>query len=302
MQHDLEVIHETQRETVSHNNELRAYNNQLRREVADLRAQLSYATETLTTHVREQVESARSTGSSETKLQEVVDEQNKTIQKLTQEKNANIKRIQKLERSQNAGHAPLLSNSANPNTTSKKTKAQGRRERLELERLSAPTPAPAPISAPAPAPAPISAPAPTPAPTPARAPPVSANARSAVKEEEMMDVMVIDSDNGFEESVPGLALSEGISRGVIEQLKRYMRKRTGKKNLLSFLNNGTKNKCFCIHEVISKGRNASARLFPSTKVCEVNGTACDFLIEVIETLSGNKLRTFSPWGDYTPST
>ncbi|KAL6913759.1 hypothetical protein ACHAPO_002212 [Fusarium lateritium] len=288
MKHDLELVHEKQRDTAMLNSDLRDYNNQLRGEVADLRAQLAYATQTLTAQIREQVDGARSAGSSEKRLQAVVDEQKKAIQKLVQEKNTNLKRIKTLE---NQNKSQVL----NPKAERKKTKAQKKREKREAElekreierekrelrgRISILPPAPA--QTPASAHTPIL--------------PTSANLHNTIKEE----MMVIDDDT--DETIPGLALLEDNSHSteVIEQLKRYMTKRTGRKNLPSFLTNGTKNKCFCIHEVVAIGCSASVQLFPSTKVCKVGGPTCNFLVEVVETASGNRLRTFSPWGVYTP--
>ncbi|RGP66786.1 hypothetical protein FSPOR_6381 [Fusarium sporotrichioides] len=172
MHHDLDLIHDTQRETASLNGELQDYNNQLRGQVADLRAQLSYATQTLTAQIREQVKIARSAASSVERLQEVVDKQKKTIYKLVQEKKASDKNIQTLERSQNQDHPSLPLRPVNAKAETKKTTSQKRRERREakrekrelererqeLERLSTPAPAPGFIQAPVTAPAPTSFP------------------------------------------------------------------------------------------------------------------------------------------------
>ncbi|GKU17711.1 unnamed protein product [Fusarium langsethiae] len=165
MQHDLDLIHDTQRETASLNGKLQDYNNQLRGQVADLRAQLSYATQTLTAQIREQVKIARSAASSVERLQEVVDKQKKAIHKLVQEKKASDKNIQTLERSQNQDHPSLPLRPVNAKAETRKTTSQKRRERREakrekreLERLSTLAPAPGFIQAPVTAPAPPSFP------------------------------------------------------------------------------------------------------------------------------------------------
>ncbi|KAG8669446.1 hypothetical protein FPOAC2_08776 [Fusarium poae] len=293
MQHDLDLVRENQRDTAILNGDLRDYNNQLRGEVADLRAQLTYATRTLTAQIQEQVDRARSTGSSEKKLRDVVDEQKRAIQKFVQEKKTNLQRIKTLE-NQIKGQAH------NAKAEPKKTKAQKKREKREAERekreierekrelgrLSALHPAQAQSQAA------VSASAHTPI------SPAGANLPNTIKEE----MMAIDDDTAADGIVPGLALLEddSHSKEVIEQLKRHMAKRTGSKKLPSFLNSGTKNKCFCIHEVLAMGSSACKPLLPSKSYCMVLGPTCNFLVEVVETASGNRLRTFSPWGVYTP--
>ncbi|RGP76406.1 hypothetical protein FLONG3_5290 [Fusarium longipes] len=292
MQHDVEAMSEMQRDTANHNAELRAYNNQLRGEIADLRAQLSYATSTLSAQIREQVDSAKSTGSSERKLQGVIDEQHKALIKISREQKTNVKRIEQLKQSLSEAKRAQQSQQNATNPEQKKTKGQRRRERLERERLSALVPAPTPESAPVPVRPQVANPTP--------APSWTTNPQNIVTKKEVIDLMDIDNEDTEEERFMALLDDNSHEKHVVEQLKRYMRRRTGKKNLMSFFNDGKKNQCFCIHEVVSRGKAASTQLFPTTKPCRVNGAACDFLVEVIQTDSGRKLRTFSPWGTYTP--
>ncbi|KAG8355143.1 hypothetical protein FVEN_g6909 [Fusarium venenatum] len=254
MKHNLELVHKKQRDTALLNSDLRDYNNQLRGEVADLRAQLTYAIQTLTAQIREQVDGARSAGSSAKRLQDVIKGQVLNL-KTERQKTKTQKKREK------------------PEAESEKRKIE--REKRELRgRIS------------------ILPPAPAQTPSSAHTPilPAGASLHNTIKEE----IMVIDDDT--DETIPGLALLEDNSHSaeVIEQLKRNMNKRTGKKNLPSILKNGTKNKCFCIHEVVSIGSSASVQLIPSTEVCKVGGPTCNFLVEVVETASGNRLRTFSP--------
>ncbi|CEI69378.1 unnamed protein product [Fusarium venenatum] len=272
MKHNLELVHKKQRDTALLNSDLRDYNNQLRGEVADLRAQLTYAIQTLTAQIREQVDGARSAGSSAKRLQDVVDEQKKPFRNS----------IKTLENQIKGQVLNLKTERQKTKTQKKREKPEAESEKRKIEREKRELRGRISILPPAPAQTPSSAHTPI--------LPAGASLHNTIKEE----IMVIDDDT--DETIPGLALLEDNSHSaeVIEQLKRNMNKRTGKKNLPSILKNGTKNKCFCIHEVVSIGSSASVQLIPSTEVCKVGGPTCNFLVEVVETASGNRLRTFSP--------
>ncbi|CAF3460214.1 unnamed protein product [Fusarium graminearum] len=311
MQQDIGILHEKQREITSQNRHLWAYNSQLRRDVSDLRTQLSYTAQDLAARIQEQSNFDRLAGSydKETRLQGRIDEQNEIIEKLLQDKIANANRIQTLERSQIKGTEPppQIIADAEP----KKTKSQKRRERRQAENearckeqsekrerrrgrnnlkreknklnnLSTPASVPAPAH------------------TPAQ--PVRVTRSNSIKAEEIADLELTNDNAAAEDIVSDLLLLDdnSHSKEAIEQLKRYIAKCTSRKNLHSFLQNGTKNRCFCFHEVAAKGSGATEQLFPSGKYCKVNGPYCNVLVQVVETASGNRLRAFFPWGAYAP--
>lgn len=280
MQRDQDVLLRHQQQLEDHNRELQNTNNYLRGEVADLRAQLSYATQTLTARIQEQVDGARATGVSEGRLRDVVDEQHQALQHFVRENKAATRRIQELQQGQSGDHAT-------PANRLRKTKGQRRRgRRLEdryrkaMERFAAAEDKAAEErqtqqrqtqNAPR---------------SPPVAPPIT---DGTVKDEQGDSIMVLDDDE--EGKVPGLPLVEdcNLDDDVVEQLTAIMKKRTGKKNLLAFLEHGARNKSFCVHEITSKGQNASKPLL-SSQPCRIHGCDYTFRAKAIETDSGVKMQ------------
>ena len=280
MQREQDVLLRHQQQLEDHNRELQNTNNYLRGEVADLRAQLSYATQTLTARIQEQVDGARATGVSEGRLRDVVDEQRQALQHFVRENKAATRRIQELQQGQSGYHAT-------PATGFKKTKRQQQRERrLEaryrkaMERFAAAEDKAAEErqtqqrqtqNAPR---------------SPTLAPPIT---DGTVKDEQGDSIMVLGEDE--EGKVPGLPLVEdcNLDDDVVEQLTAIMKKRTGKKNLLAFLEHGARNKSFCVHEITSKGQNASKHLL-SSQPCRIHGCNCTFRARAVETDSGVKMQ------------
>ena len=280
MQRDQDELVHYQQQLEDHNRELQNTNNYLRGEVADLRAQLSYATQTLTARIQEQVDGARATGVSESRLRDVVDEQRRALQRLERENKAATRRIQDLQQGQSGHHAT-------PANRLRKTKGQRRRERrLEarkreaMERFAAADDRAAEQrqteqrqSQNAP-----------------RLPPVAPPIKDGtVKDEQSDSVMVLGEDE--EGKVPELPLVEdcNLDDDVVKQLTAIMKKRTGKKNLLAFLEHGARNKSFCIHEITSKAQNASKPLL-SSQPCRIHGCDYTFRAKAIETDSGVKMQ------------
>ncbi|KAJ4136446.1 hypothetical protein NW768_004059 [Fusarium equiseti] len=290
-----EALVRNQRDLEDHNRDLQNINNYLRGEVADLRAQLSYATQTLTARIREEVDSARDTGVSQGRLRDVVDEQRRALQHFVRENKAATRRIQELQQGQSGAHTA-------PANRPRKTKGQRRREAREArqreaaERLADQIP-PGPRNVEgrvaeqrqtqrqttqnAPHPLPVAPTVPD----------------ETVKDEQGDSIMVLDDVE--EERVPGLPLVENgnLNNDVVEQLTAIMKKRTGKKNLHAFLEHGARNKSFCIHEVTSKGKNASTPLL-STQPCRILGCNYTFRVKAVETGSGVKMKIthFKPAG------
>ncbi|RBR23087.1 uncharacterized protein FIESC28_04082 [Fusarium coffeatum] len=261
MQRDQDALLRHQQQLEDHNRELQNTNNYLRGEVADLRAQLSYATQTLTARIQEQVDGARATGVSEGRLRDVVDEQRQALQNFVRENKAATRRIQELQQGQRG-------DPATPANGLRKTKGQRRHDRAAEQRQTQQRQT---QNAPR---------------LPSVAPTVTGG---TAKYEQGDSIIVLDDDE--EDKVPGLPLVEdcNLDDDVIEQLNAIMKKRTGKKNLLAFLEHGARNKSFCGHEITSKGQNASKPLL-SSQPCRIHGCNYTFRAKAVETDSGVKMR------------
>ncbi|KAJ4024524.1 hypothetical protein NW752_003093 [Fusarium irregulare] len=293
MQRDQDELIRYQQQLEDHNRELQNTNNYLRGEVADLRAQLSYATQTLTARIHNQVDGTRATDVSEGRLRDDMDEQRRALERLERENEAAARRIQELRQGQSRDYST-------PANGLRKTKGQRRREAREarqrrgVERLAVRTSlgprhpdggaaeqrqtqqqATQNVSD--------------------RLPVAPIIPDVTVKEEQDDSVMVLDDVK--EEWVPGLPLLESrhLNDDVVLELTAVMEHPMAKEDVLAFLEHGTRNRTFCIHEIIAKGKDASTPLLSSqpcgTLGCKFTCRAC-----AVETDSGVKMRitTFIP--------
>ncbi|KAJ4136444.1 hypothetical protein NW768_004057 [Fusarium equiseti] len=277
--------------------ELKLQNRELRNTIDYLRGELLSATN----EIQEHVDRLRDMESSERKLKDTVENKRKCIEKLNREKNnletilesserdlrvvvkkqddgikqllrervAATMRIKELERSQSGESGAKRSNTTPADSEAKRQK---REQNLEAMKKAAAGQGVV---------------------LPPRPPPVPPTVIMKVEDEQNDSYMTSDDE---EQSVPGLPLVEyGLNRNIIEQLTEIMKTPKSKRRLESFLEHGERDKYFCAHKVLRKGKSISTPLLPK-QACPSQNCKHNFRVMVKDTTSGVKLHT----APYTP--
>jgi regulator of replication initiation timing len=236
--------------------ELQDSNDGLEEEVANMRAKLSFATDTIINEIQDRIDTATFAGPTVRVLKEQIAEQTNTIEKLKTQKKRVVTELSQLQ------------------LQSKKKRRSSKETKIEKVK-SASQSAPSDDNTAATSPSLASTSGNTPCSTPSAREFVSYSVEKVMRER----------------LVPG----EHLTVGVIFQLQRALRKKTKEgKNVYSFINRGKIGRYHCFHEVCEKGPDASVEQRLADAGCQFGSDKCNFLVKAVIVGSHRKLQIYNP--------
>lgn len=244
----------TRKESSERIRELEDNNHGLQEEVANMRAQLSFATGTIINEIQDKVDTATFVRSTVHELKEQVADQTDTIQKL---KTYNKRLITEIVR--------LNSQSKKKRKSSKSTKMKKEKPDHHVEPFDADAAA-----------------NPSPTTTTAQAPahePSAQGSEPYVIEDVMRERLIVD---------------EHLTVRVMSQFQQALCKRTHEgKNLFEFIHQGRTGRYYCFHEVCEKGPQASIGQRLDNGGCKLGSDKCNFLVKAVSVGSHRKLQIYN---------
>ncbi|QGI93801.1 hypothetical protein CEK26_006870 [Fusarium fujikuroi] len=247
---------DAQKESSERIRELEDNNHSLQEEVANMRAQLSFATGTIINEIQDKVDTATFAGSTVHALKEQVADQTDTIQQL---KTYNKRLITEIVR--------LNSQSKKKRKSSKSSKIKKEKPDHHVEPFDA--------DAAATTPSPITATAQAPAHEP------SAQVCEPYVITDVMRERLIEDGH--------------LTLSVMAQFQQALSKRNNEgKNLFEFIHQGRTGRYYCFHEVCEKGPRASVEQRLANGGCKLGSDKCNFLVKAVSVGSHRKLQIYNP--------
>ncbi|KLP04825.1 uncharacterized protein LW94_12798 [Fusarium fujikuroi] len=247
---------DAQKESSERIRELEDNNHGLQEEVANMRAQLSFATGTIINETQDKVDTATFAGSTVHALKEQVADQTDTIQQLKTYKKRLITEIVRLN-----------SQSKKKRKSSKSSKIKKEKPDHHVEPFDA--------DAAATTPSPITA---------------TAQALAHEPSAQVCEPYVI------KDVMRERLIEDGhLTLSVMAQFQQALSKRNNEgKNLFEFIHQGRTGRYYCFHEVCEKGPRASVEQRLANGGCKLGSDKCNFLVKAVSVGSHRKLQIYNP--------
>ncbi|KAF5578836.1 hypothetical protein FPANT_9846 [Fusarium pseudoanthophilum] len=247
---------DTQKESTERIRELQDSNYGLQEEVANMRAQLAFATGNIINEIQDKIDAATSGGSTVRALKQQLTEQTQTIEKLKIQKRKAVTELSQVK------------------LQIKKKKTSSKSTKPEKKKRSGKHSASSDVD---------TAVAPSLIATTAQAPKLE----SAVHESESSDIEAVIRER--------LGVDEHLTVAVVAQFRRALSKRTNEgKNLLGFIHQGRTGRYYCFHEVCEKGSNACVEHRLANGGCKFGSDKCNFLVKAVSVGSHRRLQIYNP--------
>ncbi|KAF5987438.1 hypothetical protein FCOIX_938 [Fusarium coicis] len=247
---------DTQKESTECIRELQDSNYGLQEEVANLRAQLAFATGNIINEIQDKVDAAASAGSTVCALKEQVADQTETIRQL---KTCNKKLVNEI--------VQLHDQRKKKRKSSKSTKVKKEKSDRDVESSDAGAAAATPS-------------------------PITTTTQAPKLEPKMHESESYEIEDVIRER---LRADEHLTFGVIIQFRRALSKRNNEgKNLFGFIHQGTIGRYYCFHEVCEKGPSACVEQRLAKGGCKFGSDKCNFLVKAVRVGSQRKLQIYNP--------
>ncbi|KAF5533388.1 hypothetical protein FNAPI_12699 [Fusarium napiforme] len=247
---------DTQKGSTERIRELQDSNYGLQEEVANMRAQLAFATGNIINEIQDKVDAATFAGSTVRALKQQITEQTETIEKLKIQKRKAVTELSQVKLQMKK-----------KKTSSKSTKSEKKKKSGKHSASSDANAAVAPSLIPA----------------PGQAPSLVPSAQALVEKELVEDVM---RDRVIRDA--------HLTSGVEVQLQEALLKANVGRNLRGFLDRGKTGCYYCFHEVCEKGPDASVELHLADPGCQLRGDKCNFRIKAVGIGSHRKVQIYNP--------
>ncbi|KAF5622801.1 uncharacterized protein FTJAE_10780 [Fusarium tjaetaba] len=247
---------DTQKESTERIRELQDSNYGLQEEVANMRAQLSFATGNIINEIQDKVDAATSAGCTIRALKQQITEQTETIEKLKIQKRKAVTELSQVKLQMKK-----------KKTSSKSTKSEKKKKSGKPSASSDANAAVAPSLIPA----------------PGQAPSLVPSAQALVGKELVEDVM---RDRVIRDA--------HLTSEVEVQFQEALLKANVERNLRGFIDRGKTGCYYCFHEVCEKGPDAWVEQRWSSGGCKLGSDKCNFLVKAVSVGFHRKLQIYNP--------
>lgn len=238
---------------------LQSERDELRTEVTELQAQLSYATGTLTAQFRKGLEDLRAEDTLHQRLKDQNTAQSNAIKRLTAEASGQYNTINQLK-----GEIKTRNTKIGQLRRDRKKAVQD----LDNVRSKMDSCKPPKLS-------------------------------KAAKRKQHQEAAMLDVPKNTITGNEGLLISKFVQDShltddVLAQISRIAANVEEKKNTYDLLYSGNRGIYYCIHEAVEKGKLASQALSPAQSNCPTRGANCNFMVKVITVVVSSKFQVFNP--------